>query len=243
MKKISLGLVLIVAVGKTIAAEGETNTYQYTGQPVDMCVSVRLEAAHFHIYDPPFKAKGVFAKMEDAKCITPEELVESIKSETTQEWVDYNYAPGKSHVVSSKAFEKRSKLDKNTNYFELVHKLSFLYNGTPTAIIKYYFIDEGKRTILASMVVQKRDGRWYRTSIAGLDHLEAVVCRLKSKNLAMLYSSTVANDANEYMKMVRNSVKEQQNVLNSEKLFDELIKASKKESLDEYLSLSDKSNP
>jgi hypothetical protein len=242
--KVKLSAVVLIFSGVTLfAQENETKQYPYNGKPVNLLASVRLENASFHIYEPPFKAKAIYEKMEEAKCLTPEELVESIESETNQTWVVQNNMPGKANVVSEKAFEYRKKLDKNTNYFELIHKLTFSYNGMPTAIIKYYFVDDGKRTILASMVVQEKDGRWFRTSIAGLDHLEEVFRRVKPETLALLFSTQTPEDASDFFKKIRKEVKSEQNILDSEKLFGIILQLSKKEKLDDFLMLCDKSNP
>jgi hypothetical protein len=243
MKK-QLLLLALFFCGTILFAQEPTNQQsQYDGKSVDLFASVRMENAKFHIYDPPFAAKGIYTKIEDAKCLTPEALLESMESETNQAWVDHNNLPGESDTVPADAFAYRKKLDKNTNYYELIHKLSFSYNGIPTAIIKYYFVEDGKRTILASMTVQKKNGCWYRTCIAGLDHLEAIVCRVKSKNLAMLLETNIPDDATDFMKKIKNDDMGEQRVFDSEKLFGVIEQMSKSKKMDALLLLIDKSNP
>jgi len=225
---------------ESIASKNVETNYSYAGQPVDLFVSIRLEDARFHVYDPSFKAKAIYDSMNDAKCLTPEALVESIESATTQEWVDYNHLPGKSHSVSVKAFKYRKKLDKDSNYFELIHKLTFSYNGIPTAIIKYRFVDDGKQTVLASMVVQKKNGRWFRTSIAGIDHLKEVVKRVKSNKLAHLLDPDSFEDEGQ-IKELKKRFKTERGVLDSEKLYGEMNKLRSEKKWDEYFMLNDKS--
>jgi hypothetical protein len=241
MKKEQLSMVVLLLCWATaLAQENAHQTNQYAGQPIEMRVSVRLEDAKFYIYNPPYKAKAIYGKMSDAKCLTPEELVESIKSETNQVWADYNNLPGEADIIPAQAFENRKKLDKNTNYYVLIDKLSFSYNGIPTAIIKYYFVDDGKRTILASMVVQKKDGRWFRTAIAGLEHLEAVVNQVKSENLAAFFDPNVSETASFFIKNLRKNVLDEEGVLDSEKLYAIIMKLNNKEKLAEFLLLNDK---
>ena len=112
IKKVLIILLFISGIFYFSWAAEQEGEKEYQGRPVDVIVLMRLQDASFHIYEPPFQAKGIYDNLKDARCLTPEELVLSIESEKTQEWVDRNYLPGKSHPVSKKAFENRKKKDK-----------------------------------------------------------------------------------------------------------------------------------
>ncbi len=221
----------------------------YPGQSVRVSALIRLEEATFHVYDPPFKAKGVYTSINEAKCRTPEELVISIQSEMTQEWVDYNWLDGKGQTVTAAQFEKRKSRDKDSNYFELVHKLAFMCNGIKTAIIKYWFIDEGKHTILANMVVQEKNRRWYRANVLGLDHLSAVVMRVKSDDLYTLLKTTSSGQdvskekesADTLKVKLREAVIGEQGVLDTERLYNEIMRLRSEGRTNELFQFIDKS--
>lgn len=234
-----------------LIAQAETNApIQYSGKSVKMLASLRLENAAFHIYDPPFKAKSIYKSMEDAKCKTPEELVMSIQSEETQEWVNYNWLGGKGQIVAKQQFEKRKMRDTSTNFFELVHKLTFLYNGVNTVIIKFWFVDDNKRTILSSMVLQEKEGRWYRTNIAGLDHLNTVIMRLKSDYLTtflnLMPPDAIAqkkeSDTENLKKKIKDKVLGEQGVLDTERLYNEIMQLRMTGKTNELFQFIDKSD-
>lgn len=235
---ISLALTMSYGTELSVAENLETNNV-FTGRPVEMVVSSRLEGANFFIYEPPLKVKGRYKTIDEAHCLTLEALVESIQSAVTQEWVDYNEFPGKSHVVTEKQFEFRRKSDREKNYLELIHKLSFQYNGLETAIVKYRFVDDGESTMLASMVVQKKDGRWFRTSIAGIDHLSAVVKRAKPKVLDSLLMLNLP-EGNESIQELDGRVRTDIGILDSEKLYCEMMKLRSEEKWDDFFIWNDK---
>lgn len=168
---------------------------EYGGQPVRLLALMLVENAAFHVYEPPYQAKAIYRELDEAKCLTPESLMESIRSEINQKWVDHNMMPGtQSHSVSQEAFDRRKQFNMETNYFRLLHKMTFSYNGTPTAIIKYVFVDNGENGSIASLVAQKIDGRWYRTSILGIDRLEGAIRMFDSNKLAVLLGVESADE-------------------------------------------------
>jgi len=249
-KLIALWGMFAVMGALPLIGQMETNDLsEYSGKRVKVLASMRLEDSTFHIYEPPFKAKGVYASINETKSRTPEELAMSMQSETTQEWVDHNWLGGKGQIVTAVQFEKRKARDKNTNYFELVHKLTFMYNGVKTAIIKYWFVDDGKHTVLANMVVQEKDGRWYRTNVAGLDHLSAVVMRVKSDYLATLLNLTRSGrdvpeekgETGTLKTKIREGVLGDQGVLDTERLYNEIMRLRTESRTNELFQFVDKS--
>ena len=125
VKKILTIMLLVLCFLNVSWAKEQEEEKKHQGYRVNAFVLMRLENASFYIYNPPFKAKGIYKSIEEAKNRTPEELFISMASETTQEWVDHNNWPGRSRTVSARAFAYRAQLDKEKNYRELLSKLSF----------------------------------------------------------------------------------------------------------------------
>jgi len=186
MHKIVISAVISGVLFFTVTGRSEEKP-EFRGDPVQIMALMVVKDAAFHLYDPPYKAKAIYSSIDEAKCLTPESLMESIRSERHQEWVDHNIMPGRpSHTVSQEAFNRRKQLNKDTNYFKLLHKLTFSYNGIPTAIIKYVFVDNDEDGDTASLVMQKIDDRWYLTSILGIDRLENIIRFFDSEVLEKL---------------------------------------------------------
>ncbi len=209
----------------------------YIGNPVDVNVSIRLKDATFHIYNPSLKAMAEYKTMQEAKNQSPEDLMKSIVSETTQEWVDYNNDKGQSHTVSAEAFENRKQKNKGTNYFELIDKLQFSFDGTDFAIIKYWFVDDGKRTLVSGATL-KRDGqKWVRTAIPGMEKLETLVARLKPEVFKdLLYASGPKNLSKKIIDRTRGDY----GVLDADKLFSLITEFKDKKQVDKLVNLIDK---
>ena len=158
--------------------------------------------------------------MNEVKNTTPEELLTSIVSETNQEWVDFNNAPGHSHSVSEKAFKFRREREIDKNYHELVHKFEFEYNGVQIAFIKIWFVADGKKTLTSTRQLQKVNGRWVRAPILGFDKLSRVIEKLDSKVLADLFSRT---NRNPKISDLYEKTRGFRNVLDIDKLYDVMV--------------------
>lgn len=137
----------------------------------------------FYEYNPKLKIKATMLSMEDAKNEFPEELMQSIFSATNQEWVNYNTLGGEEDEQEQSHFDRIKTMDKDKNYFELHHKLTFNVGEIPTAIIKFFFYQENEKPVSAAYVMQKVDGRWQRTSHVSLSTLSIIVMRMKSEVL------------------------------------------------------------
>jgi hypothetical protein len=189
----------------TMIAKADENSSMYKGEPVNILALMRVEDAMFHVYEPPYVAKAKYSSMDEAKCLTPESLMESIKSAVTQEWIEYN-VKGRTRSVTQEQLEYRKSRNIEDNYFKLIHKLSFSYNGTPTAIIKYRFVDDGEDGVIAALITQKIDGRWYRTSILGLDRLEGAIRMYDSNILAVLFGMKTPEEERIVVELKQNSM-------------------------------------
>ena len=201
-------LVLILAVAifvmqkerrvKIIASAGEV-----IGEAVVIKPKLEIEVAEellnkprLYVYDPPLKIKAIYKSIDEAKNKTPEELMISIRSADTQEWLNYNTKGGKAHKADPEKLAKRHAYDPDLYYFELIHKLEFERNDTPIVIIKYWFVDGGKRTLIAEAWLEKINGRWVRGAatynetenlaelvrIVKTEYLQDIITGRRSKN-------------------------------------------------------------
>ena len=130
-------------------------------------------------------AKAIYKSQAEATNVYPEQLLESIISATNQEWVNYNTLGGAEKASQKKQshFDKIMTMDKDKNYFELAHKLTFDVGGVPTAIIKFFTYFEGTDVLSGAAVMQFVDGRWQKTSHPSLSTLSIIVMRMKSEVL------------------------------------------------------------
>jgi len=86
-------------------------------------------------------------------------------------------------------------MDKEKNYFELHHKLSFKVGKISTSIIKFFLILENEVPVSGAYVMQKIDGRWQRTSHVSLSTLSIIVMRMKTEVLEGIILRN-SNDSN-----------------------------------------------
>ena len=178
-------------------------TYSYAEnhsiiRPLNAEAVLKLENSTFHVYRPPFIVKRAYKNLSEVKNSTVEELMRSLISATTQDWVDFNYAPGMSPKISQSQFDVRKSRGVDDHYYEVMHRFDFLYNGTKTAILKYWFVENGARTDLGSAVLQQTSGRWVRTAVSGLEKIELVVTRLKTESLEKIFAVGGVNAETEW---------------------------------------------
>lgn len=222
------------------------NTFSYSnvsevGVPVNIVVSLRLPDASLLVYPPFTNIKGELKEIKDATCITVLGLLESIQSANNQIWLDHNYLSGKSRPVSKKALEYRNNQDKNKNYKQLVHTLYFQHNGIEMSISKFWFVDNGKKSVMGTLVAQKKNGRWYRGTIPSLDYLSAVIGRIKSKVLQSLIRGENIDGVR--IGQLIEKTKSKDGSLDFDKLYQEIELLSKAKKWDELFRIIDKNNP
>ncbi|WP_010182786.1 hypothetical protein [Aquimarina agarilytica] len=142
-----------------------------------------VQELSFHIYEPRLKVKATISNLNEVKNKYPEQLMQSILSASNQKWVNYNTLNGEKDKQEQSHFDRIKSMDKNKNYFELHHKLTFNLGDIPTSIIKFFFYQENEEPLSASYVMQKVEGRWQRTSHVSLSTLSIIVMRMKSEIL------------------------------------------------------------
>jgi len=162
-----------------------TITGQNTDSP-NLILSLEQESElNFYRYDPALKIKATLNSLDEVRTEFPEQLMKSIFSAQNQQWVSYNILGGdaKAPKKEQSHFDKIISMDKEKNYFELKHKLTFELGGILTSVIKFYFYQESEKPISGAYVLQKIDGRWYKTSSSSLSFLSVIIMRIKSKVL------------------------------------------------------------
>ena len=156
-----------------------------------------VSESSFYVYNPVFEAKAIYKNITQAKNEYPEQLMSSIMSEITQEWVDYNTLGGKekAEVKDKGYFDRRKKIDKDKNYFELQAKLEFKANGNDMAIMKFYLHQKDKeKPIAGALVLQKTTEGWKQTSTPYTTNMAMAIMAFKPDVMKRLLSGESIND-------------------------------------------------
>ena len=98
----------------------------------------------------------------------------------------FNDKDGEGVQLTAEAIASRNAQDPDKNYFELMHKFEFDYQGERTAIVKYWLVKVSRRDILISRAMQKSGERWYFTTLLGFEWVKEVIRRLKPEVLRAL---------------------------------------------------------
>ncbi|KQO32769.1 hypothetical protein ASF10_20145 [Flavobacterium sp. Leaf82] len=185
MNKSIIVLVLLIVFCKKTYAQNDPNLI--LGKEDESELS-------FHVYDSLIIKKD-YLKLEEVKNDTPENLMRSILSASSQEWIDYNTLGGsiKSSKRKEDYFVKIKQMSIDKNYIKLIHKVSLLINNTPTEIIKFYFKQENTKDVSGCYVLQKVNDRWYKVSNNTTSNLSIIVMRLKTNVLIELFSGKTSN--------------------------------------------------
>ncbi|MDO4230308.1 MAG: hypothetical protein Q4C98_10870 [Capnocytophaga sp.] len=127
----------------------------------------------------------IFATLKDISQVenkTPEQLAQSILSCSSREW-DIKNTLGGVNNVSEKTKEEYNQIklmDKQKNYLELISKIEFKIDDSPTVILKmYYFSETFPKPQAGVFVMQQYDGIWYKTNTRQVNNIALPVMRLK----------------------------------------------------------------
>ena len=173
----------------TSQAQNENNYLILDGNDIDKI--------HFHIYNPSLLAKPIYKNLNEVSNSTPELLMSSIMSETSQEWVNYNTWGGSVNAEKTKEeiFSFRKTMNPDSNYFELVSKLSFQANGLDMALVKFYLhSDQLPMAFSGVKVMQAFEGRWYATSTPFTTDLAIMFMRFQSPKLIKVLKGEKTGD-------------------------------------------------
>ena len=127
-----------------------------------------IQNSSFYVYEPPFKAKAIYNDITQAVNKYPEQLMSSVMSENSEAWHNYNkLKKGDISDGKKERFKNVKFLNKDTNYFELLHKLEFNLYGNKYAIIKFNLVlDENKKSVKGAFTLVNIDGSWKKTSLS-----------------------------------------------------------------------------
>ncbi len=194
--------------------------YKYQGARIILATNETNQSS-MYVYSPPFQAKAIFKDTLAATNLYPEQLMESIISANSQEWIDYNTLGGeeRSKKYDKKYFEKRSALDKEKTFLELKSKYTFIFEGNEMAIIKYYYNSQDNKPISGAYVMQKLNNRWFYTSTAFTSDLAFVIMRFQDEKLAQILSGQKTDDA--IINDVINKIKDKNGNIRTDKLVNE----------------------
>lgn len=147
-----------------------------------------------HVYDS-LTIKKDYTRLDEVKNDSPENLLKSILSATSQEWIDYNTLGGslKSNKRKEDYFKRIKQMDKDKNYIKLIHKVSFIIDNVPTEIIKFYFKQENAKEVSGCYVLQKVNNRWYKSSNSTTSTLSIIIMRMRTDILVELISGKTSN--------------------------------------------------
>lgn len=162
---------------------------QTKGVPIILSNNGASGDLNYHIYDPPFLAKPVYSDTTEAVNQYPEQLMSSIMSATSQEWVNYNTLGGakEAEQKTEQELEMFKRLDKESNYYQLVSKLTFQTNGAEMAIIKFYLqLEIAPRPFSGAYVMQRVDNRWYKTVTTFTSPMALLMMRFDAEKLGMV---------------------------------------------------------
>jgi len=239
MKATTLILTIIFGIMYRLSADEQTIDVHALNNFV-------IKDAKYSVYNPPVKIQGKYKNIADAKCLTPELLMESAESANSQEWINYNWLPDtKVNKVTPKQLKYRSSLDKNLYYNELQSKLTFSYNGVPSAIVKFYFVENGVKTILSSTFMQKKENRWYKAVVPmDLLNLVLVVQRIKPHIMLLLIANNRKEMHSDFLKNLSERIrKSPSGFIDMDLLYNESKNLITKKDYRNYLLICDKSFP
>lgn len=154
-----------------------------------------LMDCNYELFNPKVKITMIYKDTLDVKNVTTEELMTSIFSATNQKWVDYNSLGGKEKATpftNSEFLEKIKYKDKN--YMEMLSKLEFKSDSIQYAIVKFnYYLEQHKKNIKGSILMQKEKNRWYQTSNAKINNLTMMMLVFKEDILGRLLTGQGIN--------------------------------------------------
>lgn len=194
MKNIIKAILLIILISTSALGQ---NTVAEKGSRVLLSTSQDLSNVSFYVYTPPFSAKAIYKDTAEATNKFPEQLMSSVISATSQQWIYYNTLNGKEKAEKKeqKYFDYIKYMDKDKNYFELRSKLSFSLNSSYFTIIKFYFhIQELPKTQTGAYVMQQVNGRWYLTSNSNTSDIALMVMRFQEEKLLYLLKAKPIGD-------------------------------------------------
>ncbi len=192
-------------------------------------------------YTPPARVFPLmYQSITNALCTTPEELMISDESTISQEWQNHNYLyPSETPALSSKAIEYRKGIHIPANGIELIGKLNIETQKDKYCILKFWLVDDGKKSLMVARIMKKHDDRWYFTSGVSNEIVEAVR-RVKIEVLFDLMSDSIPSDF--YDPQLYHYTRGEKNQLDINKLYKAMMLLREKRDWVNFFKLCDKNN-
>ena len=156
-----------------------------------------LTESKFYVYEPYFKAKKIYSNFSEVSNASPEELLSSVLSADSQEWVNFNTLGGEEEadIKTKEHFENVKGYDESKTYFELQAKLDFVANGNKMAIVKFYFHEEKREEPMAgALVMQETPKGWKVTSKPYTTTMAMALMVFKPKVMYRIITNKPIND-------------------------------------------------
>jgi hypothetical protein len=181
-------VLFLLFMTKMLLINAQTSS-SFQGDRVMLGNQSSMQNLVFSKYEPAYKAKMLYKSQSEAKNETPESLVSSIISASSQDWVDYNTLGGseKSRKIDKEALKRATTADREKVYFELTSKMNFRANGSEMCIIKFFIHSDGlPKPFSGTYLFQKNGSRWYHTATPWATNLMIMMMSFDDSKLATL---------------------------------------------------------
>lgn len=111
-------------------------------------------------------------------------------------------------------------------YLEFQQKLTFIYQGKPTAIISYFVKKDSIRLSAQNNLLQFYDDKWNIVKIQAIDDIYEVCSSVKNEAFWKIYSSKISEDKD--IRDIQEKVQNEQKITNISKVY-EIIRELKKQ--------------
>ena len=180
-------------------------------------------------YNPKFKAKQIYIALEQVKNEHPEQLMSSILSAKTGEWIAFNNGTNEVVELSKERIKAISSRDTSKIFYELDYKIEFKFNGEKYCFIKFNII-YGTESIRMVESMKYASGRWIRVSNAEATSFSFYLQMIKSD-----YLDLILNDEKQIKEQILKDLYKESicnNTLNLSLLFSNIEKKVKKEGIE-----------
>lgn len=136
----------------------------------------------YTIYTPKKTIKAKYKNIVEVRNLSIEDLMASILSADTQEWVNFNTLGGhkNAHKKSEEDFEKIRKRDNRRTFFELTSKLDIQKGLESFSIVRFkFYLEQAPNGVSGAYILQKVGDRWFKTSRSDLSELTLMLIFFK----------------------------------------------------------------
>ncbi|HEY8399713.1 MAG TPA: hypothetical protein VIK89_00550 [Cytophagaceae bacterium] len=218
MKK-NISLIFILVFGLVINGLCQVPVKETKTKAVNLISAFTLKGASFYEYNPPYKALAKYNSKNEVSYNSPEDVLSSIISTNSLEWDNQNRLPNK-QIIEPKEYKVLSLKEKETTYFELLHKFTFISNGIEIAYIKYRIVENNNPVLLALAVLKKVGDRWYIDGVdSGFEKISNILWVFKSDKLNSILKGEKKNE-DSFLNEVIDNCNDGASICNMDKLFE-----------------------